>query len=71
MAYYFNGYSDARAHVAEITTQEELLAVLDPLYGRDNLKFGATLEDIRDEAYRQLEREFTDKSSAEYERRQS
>jgi hypothetical protein len=45
---------------------DELLGIIDSLYGRDNLKFGASLEDVRKEALDQIKREFTDTDSKEY-----
>jgi hypothetical protein len=65
MPLYYPGYSEAKASVATMSL-EQLLNLIDDLYGRDNLKFGDTVEDVRAEAYRQIEREFTDTSSKEY-----
>lgn len=48
----FPGYNDARRKVANMNL-EELLELIEALYGRDNLKYGATIEDVREEAYAQ------------------
>jgi len=53
----FHGYNEARAQVAAMTL-DELLALIDALYGRDNLRYGATLEEVRDEAYAQQARDW-------------
>ena len=46
---------------------DQLLSLIDDLFGRDNLKFGATHEDILQEALAQHKREWTDTSSKTYE----
>lgn len=71
MAYYHDGYNEARAWVmSPERTEEELLSALDTLYGRDNLPEEFTLEDLRLEVLDQIRRDFTDYSSKEYERAQ-
>jgi hypothetical protein len=66
MALYHSGYSEAREEIAKMNEQE-LLAYIDMLYGRDNLQFGDGVEAIRQEAFEQCRREFTNTSSREYE----
>lgn len=69
MAYYHEGYTEARAWAMDLErTEEELLEQLDTLYGRDNLPEEYTLEDLRSETLRQVQRDFTDYSSPEYQR---
>lgn len=68
MAYYHEGYNEARAWVMDdARTEADLLTSLDTLYGRDNLPEGYTLEELRMEALDQTRRDFTDYSSPEYE----
>ena len=55
---FFEGYSEARERV-EHGDLACCLGVLDSLFGRENLEYGASLDDVRAEALRQLEREFT------------
>lgn len=63
---YYSGYSEARQQIACMDL-DELLAYLDTLYGRENLKYGDGVEAVRTEALEQCRREFTDTSSREYE----
>lgn len=71
MAYYHEGYNDARAWVMDdARTEAELLASLDTLYGRDNLPEDYTLEELRMEALDQTRQDFTDYNSREYEQAQ-
>ena len=65
MALYYTGYSDAIQDVLEMSL-EELLQLIDDLYGRDNLHYGDTVEQVREETLCQLKREFTDTNSEEY-----
>lgn len=69
MSYYYPGYYEARENVQTMDL-DSLLSLIDALYGRDNLKYGDTVEDVRAEALHQLDREFTDTSSEEYKRRE-
>lgn len=62
MAYY-EGYSEARENVRKQSLQEDL-RTLDSLYGRENLRYGATPEDVKEEAMRQLQKEFTKPAEA-------
>lgn len=66
MAMYYEGYDKARTAVANMD-EAALLSQLDALYGRDNLADDYTLEELRNEVYAQVKREFTDTSSKEYE----
>lgn len=65
MALYFEGYTEAIQAVQNMSL-EELLAQIDILYGRDNLKYGDGIEEVRQEALSQLKREFTNTDSEEY-----
>lgn len=56
---FHDGYHEARAKV-EAGTLSDHLALLDDLFGRDALRYGATDEEVKQEALRQLEREWTD-----------
>jgi hypothetical protein len=53
------GYSDARDRV-QAQTLEEDLRTLDDLFGRGNLRYGATPDDVKQEALKQIEEEFRD-----------
>ena len=57
MAYY-PGLNDARETIRKQSLQEDL-RTLDSLFGRDNLRYGATPEEVKEEALRQLQKEFT------------
>lgn len=57
MGLYHPGVNEAVANVQRMS-RDELLAHIDILYGRDNLKFGATDDDIRAEAIDQTYRDF-------------
>lgn len=57
MGLYHEGYSDALRRVDDMT-EAECLDVLDNLFGRDNLKYGDGIEELKAETRRQLEREF-------------
>jgi hypothetical protein len=50
-------YAEARAQV-QTQTLEQDLATLDALFGRDNLRYGATPDEVKEEALRQTEIEF-------------
>ena len=69
MSYYYPGYAEAMEKVRQMD-RDQLLRQIDSLYGRDNLKFGDGIDEIREEALRQTREEFTDKHSDEYERTQ-
>lgn len=69
MSLYHDGYWQARAAV-DTMSEAELYAQLDALYGRDALPCPPTLDDLRAEARVQLQREFTDTNSKEYQDRE-
>lgn len=54
---YLPGLLDAleRVNAMELA---QLLSTIDALYGRDTLAYGATTEDVRAEALRQVRRDF-------------
>lgn len=54
---YFSGYREAKQR-AEAQSMEDDLALIDALYGRDNLKFGDDAAAVKQEALRQLEIEY-------------
>jgi hypothetical protein len=54
---HHDGYATARESVSRMG-RDQLLKYIDGLWGRDNLRFEATDEDIREEALAQCEREF-------------
>lgn len=58
MSMYYPGMHDAIAKVDHYD-QETCLRHIDALYGRDKLKFGDGLNEIRDELRAQLKREYT------------
>lgn len=58
---YHPGYLEAIERVKKQTLEQDL-KVLDDLYGRDNLRYGMTPEEVKEEALRQLELEFRDTS---------
>lgn len=57
MTTHYEGYQEARASVANMN-RAELLDLLDDLFGRDNLPIGASDDQVRREAYRQLDQEW-------------
>lgn len=59
MTRYYPGVNEVRSRVMEMT-DAELLEQIDALYGRDNLKYGATHEEILAETLRQVEEDWTD-----------
>lgn len=67
MSYYHPGVNEALANVKAMTTEKQLFDVLDNLYGRDNLPEDYTFDDLKFEAIAQVQRDFTDTSSREYE----
>ena len=70
MSVYFEGYGQAKRLVEEMNEQE-LLDYLDNLWGRDKLRSDYSLDELRQEALRQCEKEFTNTDSPEYERIES
>ena len=69
MSIYFPGYQADREKVMKMD-DDQLLKLIDDLYGRKNLSFGATHDDILAEALEQHKEEWTNKGSEEYERTQ-
>lgn len=57
MPTHHKGYQEARQRVSSMP-KEELLELIDDLFGRDNLPALPTLTQIRCEAFRQLDQEF-------------
>jgi len=57
---HYPHYSKAVEKVTNQTLEKDL-ATLDDLFGRDQLSYGATPEDVKREALKQLEIEFRDK----------
>lgn len=57
MKTHYEGYQEARQNVAQMD-RAGLIELLDDLYGRDNLPVGASDDQIRREAYRQLDQEW-------------
>ncbi|MCE7937886.1 MAG: hypothetical protein DYG90_04665 [Chloroflexi bacterium CFX6] len=55
---YYPGYDDALYIAAHQSTEDDL-AVLDTLFGRENLPANATPRDIKAEVFRQLAEEWT------------
>lgn len=51
------GYSEAISKVRGQSLEDDL-ALIDDLFGRDNLHYGATPEKVKEEALRQLEIEW-------------
>jgi len=66
MRYFYEGYNQARQKF-QTADLDECLSLIDDLYGRDQIEDESNLEEVREEALRQLKEEFTDKSSHEYE----
>ena len=64
MARYYPGLNEALAKI-DNATEQECVRHLDDLYGRNNLRYGATLEEVREEARRQIREDFTDRSDPE------
>jgi len=65
MAYYYEGYQEARKALLDADL-ETLLQHVDTLYGRDNIEDESDIEEVRREALRQCQKDFTDTSSEEY-----
>ena len=64
MARYYPGVNEALAKVDGMDEQQ-CICLLEDLYGTDNLKYGATLEQVREEARRQIREDFRDRSRPE------
>lgn len=69
MSLHYSGYYEA-VEQTKLHTDEQLLEQIDMLYGRDNLPCDYTHEQLLAETMLQLDREWTDTSSPEYEQRQ-
>jgi hypothetical protein len=54
---HYQEYNEARDKVLTQSLEEDL-KVLDDLFGRDNLRYGASEEEVKREALRQIEIEF-------------
>jgi hypothetical protein len=54
---HYRGYAKARAKV-QLQTLTQDLETIDTLYGRDALRYGATPEEVKAEALRQIEMDF-------------
>lgn len=64
MAMYYEGYSEARKTLLDADLKT-LLQHIDTLYGRGNID-ESDIEEVRREALRQCQEDFTDKSSESY-----
>lgn len=62
MAIHYPGYDEAVARVPQMT-ESELYDLFRALFGTDNLPCNPTIEDLRAEAYIQLDKEWTDTTS--------
>lgn len=51
---HHEGYAEARAKIQSQTLDADL-HTLDTLYGRDKLRYGASPEEVKEEALRQVE----------------
>jgi hypothetical protein len=60
---YHPGYGTAREKVLRMTL-DQLLEYIDALWGRDNLRYGATEDEVRAEALSQCDREFRNAEAA-------
>lgn len=69
MALYFDGYSEARASLQAMTT-EQLLDWMEGMKGTDGIEDKSDHEEVLNEALRQCKEDFTDRSSTEYSRLQ-
>ena len=65
MAYYYEGYSEARRSL-ESADLKDLLQFIDAIFGRDDIEDENDIEEVRREALRQCKEEFTDRSSSEF-----
>ena len=63
MSRHYPGYDEARAKVQKMPLNE-LIDLIDDLEGRANLEYLATIDEVREEALRQLDREWTDPDAA-------
>lgn len=57
MSRYFDGYNEARERIKSQSLEDDLRLIND-LYGTENLKYSATPEEVKQEALRQLERDW-------------
>lgn len=56
---YYPGYRESIKNVEQQSLEDDL-KMIDDFYGRDNLEYGASPADVKEEALRQLEIEFRD-----------
>jgi hypothetical protein len=61
MPKYFAGLNEALSKV-DIMNEQQCLDYIDDLYGRENLKYGDSLENVKNELRRQIREDFTDRS---------
>lgn len=54
---HYDGYREARQNVMNQSLEDDL-SLLDALFGRDELSYGATPEEVKEEALRQCEIEW-------------
>lgn len=66
MSLYYDGYTQAKNAVLEMT-EEELLSYIDGLWGRENLPENYSPEDLLYEVLEQCKKDFTDTSSKGFE----
>jgi len=59
MANYLSGYDEAQETVKKANLQE-LLSIIDSIYGRGNLRYGDSIKEVRIEALAQIEAKFRD-----------
>lgn len=61
---HYDGYQEARQKTMDQSLEADL-SLIDALYGRDELDYGATPEEVKQEALRQLEIEWREKVNEE------
>lgn len=61
MTRYYPGVYSALEKV-DTMTEQECISYMNSLYGTENLRYGASLEEVRDELRRQIRLDFTDSS---------
>ena len=61
---HYDGYQAARQKTLDQSLEADL-ALIDALYGRDELSYGATPEEVKQEALRQLEIDWRDEVNEE------
>lgn len=64
MARYYPGVNEALEKVDSMT-EAECVNYMSGLYGTDNLRYGASLEEVREEVKRQIREDFRDRSDPE------